>query len=241
MKSLLMALIIFLSFNIFHVYAISIDTLKDILPGEQAKALSANNESTTISGLKEALLIGTENAVKSVSKVDGYFSNELIKIPLPEQIQKLADTATRIGLQQQVDNLILSMNRAAETAAPRATGLFVEAIKEMSIEDAKGILQGGDTSATDFFRQKTYKKLYDEFKPDISASMNRVGVAKAYKEMMLPLEKIPFLQKQVIDLDHYITGKALDGLFVMVGEEEKKIRSDPSARVTDLLKTVFGK
>jgi len=133
------------------------------------------------------------------------------------------------------------MNRAAEKAVPKAASYFAGAIKEMSFEDARGILNGGDTAATKFFEKKTHDKIYNEFKPIISTSMEEVGVTHAYKNMMSRYDSIPFMDKQSLDLDHYVTNKSLDGLFYMVGQEEKKIRTDPAARVTDLLKTVFGK
>ncbi len=199
------------------------------------------DESTTASGLKEALSIGTENAVKSVSRPDGYFGNQTIKILMPEKIRNVANVLGKIGYQKQVDEFVLSMNRAAEKAAPKALSIFVDAIKGMSIEDARKILGGGNTAATAYFEEKTRGKLYDEFKPVISSSMNQVGCTRSYKEMMGKYDSVPFVGKQSLDLDHYVTNKALDGLFYMVGQEETKIRTDPSARVTDLLKTVFGK
>jgi hypothetical protein len=219
------------------------DLLKGVeLPRPGSVAVpKAQDEKTTISGLKEALSIGTEKAVGSVSKIDGYFGNQLIKILLPEKVQKVADIVGKLGYQQQVDNLVLAMNRAAETAAPKATALFVQAIKEMSFDDARKILQGGDTAATDYFKGKTSQKLYDQFKPVVVSSMNKVGVAKAYKDVMTPYQSMPFASKDSMDLDHYVTNKALDGLFAMVAAEEKKIRTDPAARVTDLLKKVFGR
>jgi len=199
------------------------------------------DESTTASGLKEALSIGTEDAVKNVSRVNGYFGNQAIKILMPSKIQKVADVLKRVGYEKEVDDFVLSMNRAAEKAAPKALSFFVDAIKEMTFEDARKILGGGDTAATEFFKQKTHDKLYGAFKPVVSSSMNEVGVTRSYKEMMGKYESIPFMDKQSIDLDHYVTNKALDGLYYMVGQEEKKIRTDPAARVTDLLKTVFGR
>ena len=133
------------------------------------------------------------------------------------------------------------MNRAAEAAAPKAIPLFADAIKSMSIDDARKILQGGDAAATEYFKEKTSAKLYEEFKPVVVANMNKVGVAKAYKNMTAPYEALPLVSSKSIDLDRYVTSKALDGLFLIIAEEEKKIRTDPAARVTDLLKTVFGK
>ena len=199
------------------------------------------DEGTVISGLREALTIGTEKAVKNVSRMDGYFADEMIKILMPEKIQEVADILGKIGYRKEVDEFVLSMNRAAEKAAPQAASFFIDAIKEMSFDDAEKILNGGDTAATEFFKRKTSDKLYKAFKPTVSSSMNDVGATHKYKTMMSKYESLPFVDKQSLDLDHYVTNKALEGLFYMVGQEEKKIRTDPAARVTDLLKTVFGK
>jgi hypothetical protein len=202
----------------------------------------ALDDSTVASGLKEALTIGTGNAVTSGSQVDGYFKNQIIKILLPEKMQTAANVLGKLGYQKQVDDFVLSMNRAAENAAPKAKDIFVGAIKEMTIQDATKILKGSDTAATDYFKSKTSKKLYDEFKPPVSESMNKVGVTKSYKDMVgTYTSKVPFAKAESVDLDHYVTTKSIDGLFYLIAQEEKKIRTNPSARVTDLLKQVFGK
>lgn len=203
------------------------------------KSKGGLDDGTIISGLKEALTIGTENAVNNLSRLDGYFANEMIKILMPEKIRRVMDVLSRIGFQRQVDEFILSMNRAAEKAAPQAVDYFVAAIREMSFEDARGILNGGETAATDYFRTKTASKIYEAFRPIISSTMGEVGATRRYQDMMAKYESVPFMKKESLDLDHYVTSKALDGLFYMVGEEEKKIRTDPAARVTDLLKNVF--
>ena len=243
MRKILWVFVLFwvISFNCSADAGIFDDILKELPGVKSGVSQSGPDQKTAVAGLKEALAIGTENAVKAVSKTDGYFSNQMVKILLPDKIQKVADVVAKLGYQEQVDHFILSMNRSAEAAAPKATALFVEAIKAMSFDDARTILQGGDTAATQYFKDKTAKKLYDEFKPVVIANMNKVGVTKAYKEMMAPYESLPLVPKESMDLDHYVTNKALDGLFLMVGQEEKKIRTDPAARVTDLLKTVFGK
>ncbi|MEE9557664.1 MAG: DUF4197 domain-containing protein, partial [Candidatus Adiutricales bacterium] len=193
-----------------------------------------------ISGLKEALSIGTENAVRNVSRLDGYFANQMIKILMPEKIRRVTDVLSRLGFRRQVDDFVLSMNRAAEKAAPEAVRYFGDAIREMTFEDARNILNGGDTAATDYFRVKTTDRIYDAFRPVISSSMGEVGATRKYKAMMDKYESVPFVKKESLDLDHFVTSKALEGLFYMVGQEEKKIRTDPAARVTDLLKTVFS-
>ena len=199
------------------------------------------DDSTIASGLKDALSVGTKNAVSLTSKLNGYFGNEAIKILLPDKIEKAAELAGKLGYQKQVDDFILSMNRAAEKAAPKAASQFADAIKEMSIEDARKILSGGNTAATEYFKSKTYSKLYDEFKPSVSESMNQVGVTHAYNDMMGKVPSVPFAKPESVDLNHYVTTKALDGLFYMVGQEEQKIRTNPMAQTTDLLKKVFGK
>ncbi len=237
MKKRIIVMMLVFVFSTSLTYAGFLDNLFKALGGSPR---GEPDESTIISGLKEALSIGTEKAVESVSQVDGYFGNQIIKILMPEEIQKVADVLGKIGFQKDVDNFILSMNRAAEKAAPEAASFFVDAIKEMTFEDAKNILDGGDTAATDFFREKTNDKIYTAFRPVISSSMDEVGVTSAYKKMMGRYESIPLVKKESLDLDHYVTNKAMDGLFYMVGEEEKKIRTDPAARVTELLKTVFG-
>ncbi|MBZ0157122.1 MAG: DUF4197 domain-containing protein [Alphaproteobacteria bacterium] len=197
-------------------------------------------EDTIASGLKEALSVGVEKAVASVSKEDGYFGNEAIKIPLPEKLRTVASAMGRFGLQEEVDDVVLGMNRAAENAAPHAKAIFMEGIKRMTLDDARKILQGGNTAATDFFRKKMSEDLYKAFKPVVTSSMEEVGLVRSYKNMMKRYMSLPFVRQQSLDLDHYVTQQALEGLFFMIGEEEKKIRTDPAARVTDLLKKLFG-
>jgi hypothetical protein len=205
-----------------------------------AKA-GTSDDKTNAAGIKEALAVGTERAVSSLSRVDGYFGNASVKIPMPSNLQKVADVARMAGYQKQVDEFILSMNRAAEAAAPLASRYFGDAIREMSLQDVRGILSGGDTAATQYFRGKTNDKLYAAFKPVVSQKVGEVGVVRTYKDMMGRYESVPLVSKQSLDIDDYVTNKSLDGLFHMVGEEEKKIRANPAARTTELLKTVFGK
>lgn len=243
MKKILSTGFIFVTFIIvFACYAGSLD---DVLKGVKIPQIgggSGPDEATTVSGLKEALSIGTGNAVASTSKLDGYFANQAIKILFPEKIRTVADVMKKVGYQKQVDAFVLSMNRAAENAAPKARQFFVDAIKQMSFQDAMKILNGNETAATEYFKSKTFDGIYAAFKPSVSESMNKVGVTKSYKDMVSTYTKsIPFAKTESIDLDHYVTTKSLDGLFYMVGEEEKKIRTNPAARVTDLLKKVFGK
>ena len=193
------------------------------------------------SGLKEALQVGTENAVNFTGKTDGYFLNQAIKILMPEKLRTFEKGLRAVGYGQQVDEFVLSMNRAAEKAAPFAKQIFWNAISEMTFDDARKILSGSDTAATEYFKGKTTNRLTDVFKPIVSNSMNEVGVTRQYKELVGRYETIPFVSKESFDLDHYVVTKALDGLFHVVGEEERKIRTKPAARVSDLLKEVFAK
>lgn len=204
-------------------------------------SVGAGDEKTDAAGIKEALAKGTEKAVNDLSKRDGYFGNAAVKILMPPSIQKVADVARMAGYQKQVDEFVLSMNRAAEAAAPLASRYFADAIRDLSFDDVRGILGGGDTAATDFFRAKTRDKLYDAFKPVVSQKVGEVGATSAYKAMIGRYSQLPMMRSQSLDLDDYVTNKSLDGLFHMVGEEEKKIRTNPVARTTDLLKAVFGR
>jgi len=227
-----------------------LDKVKD-LAGKKDKDKSSSTEGpaqgkgldkeTVAAGLKEALTVGSQNAVKTVSQTDGFFKNPAIKIPLPEKVQKVEKPLRKIGLGKQVDEFILTMNRAAEKAAPPAKDIFIGAIKEMTIVDALNILKGGDTAATEYMRSKTYDKLYGLFKPTVSKAVMDVGVTKAYQQLVDKAKKSRLIKDESLDLDHHVTSKALNGLFFMLGQEEKKIRKDPVAQVTDLLKKVFGK
>lgn len=236
MRKVALLTLMFLSVFVPFVHAGIMD---DVIKGIGSSPKEGPDEGTTVSGLKEALAIGTENAVKSVSQVDGYFGNALIKILMPEKLRKVTEVLRKVGFQKQVDEFTLSMNRAAEKAAPRAASIFGDAIRGMTFDDARKILGGGNTAATDFFREKTHDNIYGAFKPIVTSSMDEVGTTRAYKEMMGKYESLPLVSKESFDIDHYVTNKAIDGLFFMVGQEEKKIRTDPAARVTDLLKTVF--
>jgi hypothetical protein len=215
--------------------------LDDIFKGFSLKTEQGLDVNTMVSGLKEALSVGTDRAVKGVSKLDGYLGNEAIKILMPEKIQKVADVLKKVGYQEQVDSFITSMNRAAEKAAPKAASYFSDSIRDMSFDDARKILDGSDTAATEYFRTKTFDKLYGDFKPIISSSMNDVGATRAYKEMSGKYTALPFMKEKSLDLDHYVTDEALNGLFLMLAEEEKKIRNDPATRTTELLKKVFSR
>ena len=236
--SYLAALVIVLSVS--TACAFSLDDLKKGIEDELSGSKQKLTEKEVIAGLKEALDKGTERAVQEVSKLDGYYRNPEIRIPFPERIRKVADTLRKVGLGRQGDEFEMAMNRAAEKAAPMAVAVFKAALMDMTFEDARKILGGGDTAATEYFRNKTSKRLYDGFRPSVSGSMDKVGVTRDFKDLMDKYSSLPFVEKQSVDLDHYVTERALDGLFHMLGQEEKKIRNDPLARTTELLKKVFG-
>jgi hypothetical protein len=218
------------------------DVLKGIQETIKEKGIGRGelSENKIIAGLKEALEIGTGNAVTGVSQLDGYFKNPNIRIPLPEKLEKMEKLLRAVGFGPKVDAFELSMNRAAEQAAPEAKALFVDSIKQMTVSDARNILQGRDNEATLYFEDKTRGRLYELFDPIIHKTMSEVGVTQSYQELDQKARSLPFGEKISFDLDDYVTNKGLDGLFFMVAEEERKIRQDPAARVTDLLKEVFG-
>lgn len=195
---------------------------------------------TIVSGLKEALSIGSERAVDAVSKPDGYLSNELIKIAMPPKLKQAGDLMRKFGLSSYADTFEQSMNHAAEKAAPAATALIIDAITEMSIEDANNILQGSDDAATQYFREKTTAQLTDLFRPTIDSSLNQVGTTKYYNDLTDKVAAIPLVGENIdMNLTDYVTEQALNGLFTMIALEEKKIRDNPAARTTELLKQVF--
>jgi len=198
------------------------------------------SESKVASGLKQALQVGSENAVKIVGKPNGYFGNEAIKIGMPKDLHLLESGMREIGFGPKIDEFILSMNRSAEAAAPAARKIFIDAIFAMTFEDAKRILSGDNTAATEYFKQKTTGHLTDAFTPVVKKTMQENGVARQYDALTEQYKNIPFAKSQSLDIDHYVVSKALDGLFYELGEQEKQIRTNPAARTTDLLKEVFS-
>jgi hypothetical protein len=197
-------------------------------------------ETELIAGLKEALRVGAGNAVQSTSRLDGYYRNPQIKIPLPENVRKAENLLRMAGLGDQVDAFEQSMNRAAEKAAPEAKALFVETIGQMTFADARRILKGRENEATLFFKEHTYQPLLQRFKPMVHTAMSEVGATRYYQTLHSKVRNIPMAGSMTLDLDQYVTQGALDGLFYMLAQEEAKIRRDPAARVTELLRRVFG-
>lgn len=196
---------------------------------------------TVIAGLKQALEIGTSNSVTKTSKIGGFSNNPLIRIAIPDQLNKVESTLRKIGLNQYVDRFELQMNRAAESASKEAKQIFIASISQMSFSDAWQILDGPDDAATQYFKQTTNIQLSDKFRPIIKQSMQKVGFYQDYKNLLKTYESIPFTKKPDLNIETYILQKSLYGLFTLVAQEEKKIRHDPVARVTDLLQRVFDR
>ena len=192
-------------------------------------------------GLKEALSVGAGNAVLQLGRPDGYFANLAVKILLPPRLRSAEKTLRMFGLAPFLDELVLGMNRAAEQAAPLARQIFLSAIRRMTFADVQQIFTGGDTAATEYFRSRTTDQLISAFRPPVAEAMSEVGVVQAYDEFIRRVRRTPFLQVETFDLHTYVVTKALDGLFYVVGEEERKIRRDPAARVTAILREVFGR
>lgn len=193
-----------------------------------------------VAGLKEALSVGASNSAQKLSSVDGFFANAAIKVLMPEEAKKVESTLRSAGMGAMVDKAILSMNRAAEDASKSAAPIFLDAIKGMSFQDALGILKGSDTAATSYLKGRTTAALTTAFKPVIEAALEKTNATKYWKDLFDAYNKIPLTKKVNSDLTGYVTEKALGGLFFQVAQEEQKIRKDPAARVTDVLKKVFG-
>ncbi len=193
-----------------------------------------------IKGLKEALSVGTNNSSALTSKLDGFYKNPEIFIPFPAEAIKVKEKVEALGMKSQVDKFVMTLNRSAETATKEAAPIFLNAITSMSIADGFAILRGGDNAATSYLKEKTTGQLRVKFKPVVKDAISKVEVTKYWNPVINTYNKIPFIEKQNPDLDDYVTTKAMDGLFLMIEKEEKKIRKDPLARVTDILKRVFS-
>ena len=207
--------------------------------GKGKKGGLSNTDITN--GLRQALQIGAKNATGKVAVVNGFFGNGLIKILMPPEAKKVENTLREIGMGSQVDNAILAMNRAAEDASGKALDIFVNAIKSMSIQDGLSILNGPKDAATQYLKSKTTASLTAAFRPIIEESLDKVNATKYWSEVFTTYNELPTTFKKVNpDLPGYVTGKALDGVFLYIADEESKIRTNPAAQVTDLLKKVFG-
>lgn len=193
-----------------------------------------------VAGLKAALNKGAGSAVAKLGKADGFLGNERVKIPLPDSLQKLDGTLRRFGMGQYADELVVTMNRAAEEAVPEAKALLISAVKNMSVQDAKAILTGGDTSATDYFRAKTSATLAVKFLPIVQRATAKVGLVQKYDEFAGKASRLGLVDESQTNLENYVTQKAMDGLFLMIADEEKEIRAHPVEQASKVLRKVFG-
>ena len=192
------------------------------------------------SGLREALVKGSGVAVDLLGRQDGFFGSQKVKIPLPESLAKVEKLMRGVGMGKHADELVLTMNRAAEAAVPEAKQLLVDAVKKMSVQDAKGILTGGEDSATQYFKRTTSDRLRTRFLPIVKKATAKVKLAEKYNQYAERGVKFGLVKKEDANLDDYVTQKALDGLFLMVAEEEKKIRQNPAQAASSIIRKVFG-
>lgn len=207
-----------------------------------AMALSVADLSNqeTAGGLKDALIQGAGTAVGKLGVTDGFLGNPKVKIPLPDSLKKAEKAMRMFGMGKQADDLVVRMNRAAEAAVPEAKTLLVDAVKKMSLQDAKGILTGGDDAATQYFKKTTSPQLTDKFLPIVKKATEDVALAQQYNKFAKAGAKFGLVKEDQTNLEQYVTQKALDGLYLMMAEEEKAIRKDPLAASSSLVKKVFG-
>jgi hypothetical protein len=211
-----------------------------LLPLPAFSQLDQITNKEAIAGLKAALEKGSQAAVASLGKNDGFLRNPKVRIDLPDSLERAEKAMRRLGMGKYADELIVTMNRAAEAAVPEAKALFVDSVKKMSVQDAKGILTGGDTAGTAYFRKSTSKQLRERFLPIVRKATAKVGLAQKYNQYAEKGASFGVVKKEDANLDEYVTQKALDGLYLMVAEEEKKIRKDPVSAGRAIIKKVFG-
>lgn len=234
MKNLSQVLLILIFSSFFGCTASEINK---ILQGAGSAALT--NEEVG-QGLKEALIKGISEGAEEASSQDGFFKNELIRIALPEEFRQVENTMRQFGLGAQVDRVLLAINRGAENAAGEAKPIFIQAIRQLTIQDAFAILRGGDNAATNYLQKATSEELTALFQPKIQESLDQVGALRHYKELVSTYNAIPGTKNLNPDLNAYVTEKALDGLFLLIAEEEKRIRENPLERTTALMRRVFA-
>jgi Protein of unknown function (DUF4197) len=208
--------------------------------GVAAAQLENITNREAVNALKTALDKGSRAAVEQLGREDGFFGDARVRIPLPESLQRAERTLRRFGMGSYADELVLTMNRAAEAAVPEAKQLFVDAAKKMTVQDAKGILTGGETAGTEYFKRTTSEQLRKRFLPIVQRSTEKVGLAQTYNQYAQQAAAFGLVKAEHANLDAYVTQKALDGLYFMVAEEEKKIRKDPVGTASSILKKVFG-
>ena len=221
---------------IFAVFAALVMTWSAAAVGQ----LDRISNKDAVAGLKAALEKGSQAAVAELGRSDGFLGNAKVKIPLPDSLTRAEAMMRRIGMGKYADELIVTMNRAAEAAVPEARQLFVESIRKMSVQDAKGVLTGGETAGTEYFKRTTSDQLQKRFLPIVKKATEKVGLAQKYNEYAGRGVELGLVKKEQANLDEYVTQRALEGLYLMVAEEEKKIRKDPVAAGSAIIKKVFG-
>ena len=230
---------------IFVVHVCTAQSTLDKIFQRATAAHSSNVSGLTndkiVAGLKEALTVSTRNAVALTGRPNGFLENDAIKILLPDKLKRVGNGLRLVGMGSQVDTLEVGMNRAAEQATPAAKQIFIHAVKQMSFADARQILSGGDTAATDYFKRQSSEQLSQAFASVVHQAMENVGVVRQYDQLMRNPMAARVAASQNFDLDDYVVGKTIDGLFYVMAQEETKIRKDPMAQTTSLLKEVFGK
>ena len=215
--------------------------LSFLLIGNAAAATIADlSNAEAVRGLKQALNDGSAAAVARLGVENGYFANPNVKIPLPPSLQRVERGLRAFGMRRQADELVLTMNRAAEAAVPEAKQLLVDAVKTMSVQDAKGILGGGDTAATEYFQRSTRSQLGRRFLPIVKQATDRVGLAQQYNALAGQGVALGLVKEDQASIESYVTQKALDGLYFMIGEQEKAFRQDPVGATSDIVRKVFG-
>ena len=205
-----------------------------------AAGLADISNRDALNGLKDALTRGSHAAVARLGVENGFFGNDRVKIPLPPSLRRLEAVIRSIGMSPHADELVLRMNRAAEAAVPEAKTLLVDAVKRMSVQDAKGVLTGGEDAATQYFKRTTSDPLARRFQPIVKKAMQKVKLAEKYDEIAASGAKLGLVKEEDAQLEDYVTRKALDGLFVIIAEEEKKIRKDPVGSASAIIRKVFG-
>ncbi len=211
-----------------------------VLPPLHAQGVAALSQRDATAGVRAALERGANVAVDLLGKTDGFWGNDLVRIPLPDWLKRAESGLKLLGRGRDVEELRVGINRAAEQAVPEARALLVSAVKTMSVQDAKGILAGGEKSVTTFFADKTRKPLEEKFLPIVAKVTDRSGLARQYNQLAAQGEMMGVVKPEQAKIERYVTGKALDGLYLMIGEEEKKIRQDPVGSGSEILKKVFG-
>lgn len=236
------AIIVFLGVSPVAAQTEWLEKGKDLLEGYGGgiSGGSALTNDEIVAGLKEALQVGTERVVGQLGAVDGFNTDPSVHIPLPDSLKTVQSTLNKMGMSGIMDDLELRLNRAAEAATPKAKQLFVEAIKDMTLDDVKQVYEGPSDSATRYFRSKMSQPLAEEMTPVVDQSLSEVGAIKAYDDAMGQYEAIPFTPDVKADLSSYVTEKGMDGIFYYLAKEEAAIRQDPAKRTTELLQKVFG-